>query len=189
MLCIRRRRTQRADTPMSFGFNTNVRVGEIVYHVQTEQRGADHAVIDTVVYVSGRVIHRVKTQVVDANIPRVGDAERAPNNESPEIRAQVERQHQSIIAQLESGALPANLAAAPITAAIPASPSIAITLNGEPREIPSGLSVATLLDHLALRQDRVAIERNSEILLKSQWPLTPVVASDRFEIVHLVGGG
>jgi thiamine biosynthesis protein ThiS len=174
---------------MSFGFNTNVRVGEIVYHVQTEQRGADHAVIDTVVYVSGRVIHRVKTQVVAANVPRAGDAERAPTDESQEVRAQVERQHQAIIAQLESGALPANLAAAPTAAAIPAPLPIAITLNGEPREVPSGLNVATLLDHLALRHDRVAIERNSEILAKSQWPLTLVAANDRFEIVHLVGGG
>jgi sulfur carrier protein len=164
-------------------------VGEIVYHVQTEQRGADHAVIDTVVYVSGRVIHRVKSQLVAGNVARAGNANRAPADESQEVRAQAERQHQSIVAQLESGALPANVAAAPTTAAIPAPPPIAITLNGEPREVPSGLNVATLLDHLSLRQDRVAIERNSGILPKSQWPTTLVAANDRFEIVHLVGGG
>jgi thiamine biosynthesis protein ThiS len=173
---------------MSFGFNTNVRVGDIVYHVQTEQRGADHATIDTVVYLSGRVIHRVKTQVDGGNAAPAMGAERAASEDSPEVRDQVERQHQAIVAQLESGALPANVTAAPTTAAIP-SPPVGITLNGERREVPSGLNVATLLDHLALRQDRVAIERNSEILPKSQWPLTQVVPNDRFEIVHLVGGG
>ena len=174
---------------MSFGFNSNVRVGEIVYHVQTEQRGKDAAVIDTVVYLSGRVIHRVKTQVVDGNVSDASDAQRPGIDESQQVREQVERQHQLIVAQLESGALPPDSAAAPSSAAIPPPPPIAITLNGEPREVPSGLTVNALLVHLALRPDRVAIERNSEILPKSQWTATAVVPDDRFEIVHLVGGG
>jgi sulfur carrier protein len=67
--------------------------------------------------------------------------------------------------------------------------AVQITLNGDPRDIPAGLSVAALLDHLALRHDRVAIERNGEILAKSQWLSTQVAPDDRFEIVHLVGGG
>lgn len=66
---------------------------------------------------------------------------------------------------------------------------ISITLNGDRREVPSGLSVAQLLAHLALRADRVAIERNGEILSKSLWAGTIVAADDRFEIVQLVGGG
>jgi len=180
---------------MSFGFNSNVRVGEIVYHVQTEQRGKDAAVIDTVVYLSGRVIHRLKTPVVGGQVSGASDTQRAGNDESQQVREQVERQHQAIVAQLESGALPPDSAAAPssaatpLPAAIPAPTPIAITLNGEPREVPSGLTVNALLVHLALRPDRVAIERNSEILPKSQWATTAVVPDDRFEIVHLVGGG
>jgi thiamine biosynthesis protein ThiS len=163
---------------MSFGFNTNVRVGEIVYHVQTEHRGHDAPVIDTVVYVSGRVIHRIKT----------------PLAAGAEPRDQIERQHHAIVAQLENGALTASSAPAPAAApdaSAPVAPSatIAITLNGEVREIPQGLTVAKLLDHLALRPDRVAIERNAEILPKSQWLSTPVAANDRYEIVQLVGGG
>jgi thiamine biosynthesis protein ThiS len=67
--------------------------------------------------------------------------------------------------------------------------AISITLNGERREVPPGLTVAQLLAHLALRADRVAIERNGEILSKSQWAATIVGADDRFEIVQLVGGG
>jgi len=67
--------------------------------------------------------------------------------------------------------------------------AMSITLNGELREIPAGLNVATLLDHLALRADRVAIERNGEILAKSHWAGTAISPNDRFEIVQLVGGG
>jgi hypothetical protein len=43
---------------MVFGHNTNVTLGTIVYHVQTEDRGASHALIDTTVYYRGRVLHR-----------------------------------------------------------------------------------------------------------------------------------
>ena len=43
---------------MSSGFNTDVKVGDHVYHVQTEDRGPTHPMIDTAVYQSGRVLHR-----------------------------------------------------------------------------------------------------------------------------------
>ena len=43
---------------MNFGFNSNVRVGEALYHVQTEDRGPTHPFLDTVVYMSGRVVYK-----------------------------------------------------------------------------------------------------------------------------------
>src|SRR6516225_10063112 len=43
---------------MSSGFNTDVQIGSQVFHVQTEDRGPAHPVIDTVVYENGRVLHR-----------------------------------------------------------------------------------------------------------------------------------
>ena len=64
-----------------------------------------------------------------------------------------------------------------------------VTINGEPREIPDGLTVAELLSHLNLVSGRVAVERNREILSRDQWPSTAVAAGDVFEIVHFVGGG
>ena len=64
-----------------------------------------------------------------------------------------------------------------------------ITLNGEDREIPDGLTVAELLAHLSIRAGRVAIERNLEILSRENWESTAVAAGDRFEVVHFVGGG
>jgi sulfur carrier protein len=69
------------------------------------------------------------------------------------------------------------------------TPGIQIVVNGEAREVPSGLGVTALLTHLGLPMDRVAIERNFEILPRSQWIDTEVQPGDRFEIVHLVGGG
>jgi thiamine biosynthesis protein ThiS len=64
-----------------------------------------------------------------------------------------------------------------------------ITINGEVREIPDGLSVAALLEHLEMSAERVAIERNLDILPRAKWQETTVQPDDRFEIVHLVGGG
>jgi thiamine biosynthesis protein ThiS len=66
---------------------------------------------------------------------------------------------------------------------------VTITINGERREIPDGLNVAALLDHIGMASDRVAIERNLAILPRGQWQQTAVQADDNFEIVHFVGGG
>lgn len=66
---------------------------------------------------------------------------------------------------------------------------ITIQLNGEPREVPDGLSVASLLEWLKFPADRVAVERNREIVPRSRWGETPLAAGDRLEVVHFVGGG
>ncbi|MGB6481910.1 MAG: sulfur carrier protein ThiS [Candidatus Acidiferrales bacterium] len=64
-----------------------------------------------------------------------------------------------------------------------------VTVNGEAREIPDGLNVAELLAHLGIAADRVAIERNHDILPRAQWLGTAVESNDSYEIVHFVGGG
>ncbi len=64
-----------------------------------------------------------------------------------------------------------------------------VRINGENREIPDGLTVVGLLEHLGRRGDRVAIERNLDILPRALWSQTQVQANDSFEIVHFVGGG
>ncbi len=66
---------------------------------------------------------------------------------------------------------------------------IKIVVNGETHEVPEGLEVSALLSHLGLPAARVAIERNMEILPRAQWVTTSVLPGDRYEIVHLVGGG
>jgi len=67
--------------------------------------------------------------------------------------------------------------------------NIQVVVNGESKEVPEGLKIPELLSHLGLPNDRVAIERNLEILPRSKWTDTELRPGDRFEIVHLVGGG
>ena len=64
-----------------------------------------------------------------------------------------------------------------------------IQLNGEQRQVPQGLTLAGLLEWLGLPLDRVAVERNLEIVKRSKWSATPVEEGDRLEVVHMVGGG
>jgi len=42
---------------------------------------------------------------------------------------------------------------------------------------------------LGMNSERVAVERNLEILPRARWDLTPVEPDDHYEIVHFVGGG
>jgi thiamine biosynthesis protein ThiS len=64
-----------------------------------------------------------------------------------------------------------------------------IYVNGETRPAIDGGTVIDLLRELGLADGRVAIERNLEILPRQKWSDTRVVAGDRYEIVHFVGGG
>jgi len=64
-----------------------------------------------------------------------------------------------------------------------------IRINGEGREVPEALTVTALLTHLGMANDRVAIERNLDILPRNLWANTMVQPNDSFEIVHFVGGG
>lgn len=67
--------------------------------------------------------------------------------------------------------------------------NIGITVNGEQKDVPEGLNIPRLLEQLGIRSDRVAIERNLNILPKDRWLETVVASGDSYEIVHFVGGG
>ena len=64
-----------------------------------------------------------------------------------------------------------------------------ITINGEPRQFAGALTVAGLVEQLGYAGKRIAIERNGEIVPKSQHATTALVAGDQLEIVVAVGGG
>lgn len=64
-----------------------------------------------------------------------------------------------------------------------------LNINGEGRQIPDGLTVTTLVAHLGMKTDRVAVELNQQIVPRSNWDSTMLKAGDRLEIVHFVGGG
>jgi thiazole synthase len=65
----------------------------------------------------------------------------------------------------------------------------AITVNGESRRVPRGISVADLALELGLEPSRVAVERNLEIVPRSTLAEVEVEDGDDYEIVTFVGGG
>lgn len=64
-----------------------------------------------------------------------------------------------------------------------------IQLNGETLELPEGASVADLIERLELSGRRVAVERNLDIVPRSQYATTALADGDRLEVVHAIGGG
>ncbi len=66
---------------------------------------------------------------------------------------------------------------------------IEIQLNGAPHRLATPVTVAALVAGLGLEPTKVAVERNLEIVPKSHYGDTALLAGDRVEIVHFVGGG
>jgi sulfur carrier protein len=64
-----------------------------------------------------------------------------------------------------------------------------IQVNGQPREVGDGSTVANLLGELGLTQPHVAVELNLEVVPRAQHGETPLHEGDRLEVVTLVGGG
>ena len=67
--------------------------------------------------------------------------------------------------------------------------SVLISLNGDDREIPAGLTVRELLSHLDLNERLVVVERNRGVLRRAQYRDVQVRQGDEIELVHFVGGG
>jgi hypothetical protein len=80
-----------------FGFNTDLRVGNAVYHVQTEDRGDGNPVIDTTIYCKGRIIRRC--------VNSYRDFLESPEFTEAALRQRLEEQHRAIIDDLRSGSL------------------------------------------------------------------------------------
>ncbi len=66
---------------------------------------------------------------------------------------------------------------------------LTLKINGESRQFPAPLTVAGLIEQLGYAGKRIAVERNGEIVPKSQHGSTALAAGDHLEIVVAVGGG
>ena len=64
-----------------------------------------------------------------------------------------------------------------------------VTVNGEERDVPQGITVRGLVEALGLTDGPVAVERNREVVPRAEHVRTLVAERDVIEIVHLVGGG
>jgi thiamine biosynthesis protein ThiS len=69
------------------------------------------------------------------------------------------------------------------------SQSFEITVNGRPRAIAAGATVADLLAELGLASTRVAVERNRQVVPRATHGSAVLEPDDRLEIVTFVGGG
>lgn len=66
---------------------------------------------------------------------------------------------------------------------------LSLTVNGEPRRIAAGATIADLVRSLELNPAKVAVERNGEIAPRSTLADVALSDGDVLEIVHFVGGG
>jgi thiazole synthase len=69
------------------------------------------------------------------------------------------------------------------------TPELSLTVNGEPRRIAAGASIADLVRSLELNPQKVAVERNGAIAPRSALGEISLGDGDVLEIVHFVGGG
>jgi sulfur carrier protein len=63
-----------------------------------------------------------------------------------------------------------------------------IVINGQEQTF-TAITLAGLVEHLGMKQDRVAVELNRNIVPRNQWAETNLSEGDQLEIVHFVGGG
>jgi sulfur carrier protein len=68
-------------------------------------------------------------------------------------------------------------------------PGVQVTVNGERRDVPDGLTIRALVVHLGLGDGPVAVEVNREIVPRASHAQRVIAEGDVIEIVHFVGGG
>lgn len=66
---------------------------------------------------------------------------------------------------------------------------ITVTINGERRNFERAMACAELVEKLGLAGKRIALERNGEIVPRSEYPQREIADGDKLEIVVAVGGG
>ena len=131
---------------MITGYNTDVRHGDVVFHVQTEDKGHANPLIESLVYVGGRVIAARRAGYAEL----IADGRR----QADEILARMEKQHRTMIAAIRHGKFDRRVAelppkkpaaaephgsaivAPPAAAAAPASPRPAAAPALGPRPAP-----------------------------------------------------
>src|SRR3974377_2070725 len=86
---------QEAAHSMVFGHNSNLKLGAVTLHVQTEDRGVAHGLIDTTVYYHGRGLHRRTNNYFDL----------LPLNDAREgaLRLRLQNQHLMVSEEIRSG--------------------------------------------------------------------------------------
>jgi len=69
------------------------------------------------------------------------------------------------------------------------SSPVGIVVNGEAKQVSSGLTIANLIRTLGLREQLVAVEVNRELVRRATFSERQLQEGDQIEIVEFVGGG
>jgi len=69
------------------------------------------------------------------------------------------------------------------------STTIDVVINGQPRRLPDGTTIAAMIGELGLTGKPVAVERNREVVPRARHATTVLASGDRLEVVTFVGGG
>jgi sulfur carrier protein len=67
--------------------------------------------------------------------------------------------------------------------------SVQVTLNGEPRELPDGSTMAEAVAALTDLARGVAAAVNGDVVVRGSWAATPLRDGDQIEVVTAVQGG
>lgn len=111
---------------LGIGANSAVQVGGQKFDVETETRAGEHPVIDTTVYMNGRVLYRRVKSYEDL----AGSAEPSAQG----LQERVESQHRSVVEDLRSGVLNFE----------PPGPATRPVVPSAPIEFPKGIEVRLL---------------------------------------------
>jgi sulfur carrier protein len=64
-----------------------------------------------------------------------------------------------------------------------------LTVNGTEREVQDGITIAELLEHLAIRRDGTAVALNDDVIARASHATHVLQDGDRLEIIVAVAGG
>lgn len=77
----------------------------------------------------------------------------------------------------------------PLMSSDASTATITVTLNGEARDLPSGLTIAGLFAHLGISPEALIVECNQTVVPRSTFATQVIEAGDRIELMRLIGGG
>jgi thiamine biosynthesis protein ThiS len=64
-----------------------------------------------------------------------------------------------------------------------------VIVNGKPKTVTAGITLAALLDELGVERRAVAVAHNEDVVPRDRYDLVALQDGDRVEIVRMVGGG
>lgn len=158
---------------MPTGFNSEAVYSGLRYHVQTEDLGPAKGEIVIQVYQGGQIVFA--KHLPHALLPE-------GQRDAARLRDLALALHRRVIRLLAEGGLERLQAEVD-------PPEVSVIVNGQKQQLKKGTTLRELLDKLGVASERVAVERNRQIVKREDWASTTLSEGDKIEIVHFVGGG